>query len=199
MSQDNGIRRICVYCGARSGARTDYVEGAQALAGALLEADIGLVYGGASVGVMGALADALLEGGGEVIGVMPRTLSEREVAHRHLSELRIVESMHERKAHMEALADGFIALPGGFGTLDELFEILTWAQLGLHAKPCGLLNVASYFDPLIVFLDHAERQGFVSAAHRQMLAVHSSASELIDALRSYRAPPSRHWVGHSQI
>ncbi len=199
MEENSRLKWICVYCGARDGAREAYVEAARALAEALVESGIGLIYGGASVGVMGALADAVLDAGGDVIGVMPRTLSEREVSHPRLGELRIVESMHERKAQMESLADAFIALPGGLGTLDELFEILTWAQLGLHAKPCGLLNAAGYFDPLIAFLDHAEREGFVSGPHRRMLAVSESAPDLLDALDGYRAPRSRHWMSPTQI
>lgn len=192
------MKRICVYCGSRAGEREDYADAARELGRTLADAGIGLVYGGASVGLMGILADAALEAGGEVIGVMPRALSEREIAHPGLSQLYVVDSMHTRKAQMEALADGFIALPGGLGTLDELFEILTWAQLGLHSKPCGLLDAAGYYHPLVTFIDHAVEEGFVPERHREMIAIDASAQALIEALDRYRAPATKQWVARTQ-
>lgn len=192
------MKRICVYCGSRAGVRETYADAARELGHTLAEAGIGLVYGGASVGLMGTLADAALEAGGEVIGVMPRSLSERELAHPGLSELYVVDSMHARKAQMEALADGFIALPGGLGTLDELFEILTWAQLGLHNKPCGLLDAGGYYRRLIAFIDHAVAEGFVHESHRGMIAIDASPKSLIQALDRYRAPPTKQWVARTQ-
>ncbi len=164
------IRRLCVFCGSSAGREPGHRRLAEALARALAERGIGIVYGGARVGLMGALADAALAAGGEVIGVIPRALIEREIGHTGLTELRIVESMHERKALMAELADGFVALPGGVGTLEELFEVWTWAQLGLHAKPCALLDTDGFYAPLVAFLDHQVDAGFVRAAHRAMLA-----------------------------
>jgi hypothetical protein len=164
----------------------------------LTERGIGVVYGGASVGCMGAVADAVLDGGGEVIGVIPRVLVEREIAHRRLTELRIVETLHERKALMAQLADGFIALPGGAGTLDELFEAWTWGQLGLHRKPVGLLNVAGYYDALTAFLDHALEAGFLNAEHRGMLAIEPDPGTLLDRFANYRAPTRSKWTDTSR-
>ena len=155
---------------------------------------MGLVYGGARVGLMGVLADAALKAGGEVIGVIPRALVAREVAHAGLTELHVVESMHERKALMADLSDGFIALPGGWGTLDELFEILTWAQLGLHQKPCGLLNVQGYFDPLLSFVDHSIDEGFVRPEYRRLFAVADAAAPLLDLLSRQTPPTVEKWI-----
>jgi uncharacterized protein (TIGR00730 family) len=155
------MQRICVFSGSNTGVRSAYVQAARQLSEQLLTRGLGLVYGGASIGLMGILADCMLAGGGEVIGVIPRLLTSREIGHTGLTVLHEVDSMHQRKALMAELADGFIALPGGFGTLDELFEILTWAHLGLHGKPVGLLNSAGYFDPLLRFLHHAVQEGFV--------------------------------------
>jgi hypothetical protein len=187
-------RRICVFCGSSPGASAAFADAAEALATALARAGLGLVYGGASVGLMGRLADAALGAGGEVIGVIPRALVDQEVAHHGLADLRIVGSMHERKALMADLADGFIALPGGLGTLDELFEILTWAQLGLHDKPVGLLDVGGYFAPLLAFLDGAVAARFLAPAHRAMLLTATDPTALLDAFRAYKPPPPFTWV-----
>ena len=159
-----------------------------------MERGYGLVYGGANVGLMAALADTVLASGGRVIGVIPEALVQKEVAHHGISELRIVASMHERKATMASLADGFIALPGGLGTLEELFEVLTWAQLGLHAKPCGLLNVSGYYDHIVQFLDHAVTQRFIHPVHRSMLAVESDPETLLNRLECYQAPVVDKWI-----
>ncbi len=178
------MRRVCVYCGSRAGARPAYVAAARLLAAELGRRGLALVYGGASVGIMGELADAALAAGCEVFGVLPRGLFHREVAHRGLTELFEVESMHERKAKMAALADGFIALPGGFGTLEELFEALTWTQIGIHAKPCGLLDVEGYYRHLTAFLDHTVEEGFVAVQNRNHLVVETGVVALLDGLES---------------
>ncbi len=156
---------------------------------------LGLVYGGASVGVMGAVADAILEKGGEAIGVIPFALATREVAHSGLDDLFVVDSMHERKAKMAELSDGFIALPGGWGTIEEIFEMLTWAQLGFHQKPCGLLNIAGYYDQLFTFLEHAIDQRFVREEYRPMIMMEETASDLLDRYQQYHAPSVRKWIG----
>ena len=156
---------------------------------------LGLVYGGASVGVMGAVADAVLERGGEAIGVIPYALATKEVSHHGLNELIVVDSMHERKARMAELSDGFIALPGGWGTIEEIFEMLTWAQLGFHEKPCGLLNVASYYDPLYSFLEQAIDQRFVKEEFRPMMMMENSAEMLLDRFAAYQAPKVKKWIG----
>lgn len=160
----------------------------------LVERDIGLVYGGAHVGLMGALADAVLGAGGEVVGVIPRALVEHEIAHRGLSELRVVANMHERKATMAEVSDGFVALPGGAGTLEELFEVWTWGQLGLHHKPCGLLDVSGYFAPLRAFLDHAASEGFLRTEHRNMLIVETEPKALLESFARYSAPVASKWA-----
>jgi uncharacterized protein (TIGR00730 family) len=188
------LRRICVFCGSSPGASPEFARAAEAFGRALAEAGIGLVYGGASVGLMGRLADSALAGGGEVIGVIPRALVDQEVAHHDLADLRIVASMHERKALMADLADGFVALPGGLGTLDELFEILTWAQLALHQKPVGLLDVGAYFAPLLAFLDGAVAARFLAPAHRAMLLVGDDPAALLATFRAYQAPPPFKWL-----
>lgn len=171
--------RICVFCGARGGSRVEYAEAARRLARELTVRAIGLVYGGSAVGLMGTLADEMVAVGGEAVGVIPRPLVRREAAHGGLSRLHIVESLAERKARMVELADGFVALPGGLGTLDELFEVLSWSQLGLHGKPCGLLNVAGYFDSLLAFLDRAVAEGLVAAEHRSALWVETQPEALV--------------------
>jgi len=168
------------------GARPEYADAARTLGRLLAERGIGLVYGGASVGLMGTVADAVLAGGGEVIGVIPRTLVDREIAHRGLTELRVVSSMHERKAVMAELSDAFVALPGGLGTLEELFEVWTWAQLGLHRKPIALLDVANFFDSLAAFLDHAVNERFLNTLNRSVLITETDPSALLDRL--YRHP-----------
>jgi hypothetical protein len=174
--------RVCVFCGSRSGERSIYADTAAALGTLLARRGFGLVYGGGNIGLMGIIADAALAAGGEVIGVIPQHLLEREVAHTGLTQLHVVDSMHTRKALMADIADVFVAAPGGFGTLDELCEILTWAQLGLHGKPCGLLNVAGYFDPLLAMFDQATREGFLSAQHRQLIISEHDTQHLIDRL-----------------
>jgi uncharacterized protein (TIGR00730 family) len=188
------MKRICVFAGSSTGLRPEYQRAAEELGRVLAERHIGLVYGGARVGLMGVAADAALAAGGEVMGVIPSALAEKEIAHSGLSELRIVGSMHERKATMMALSDGFIALPGGWGTLEEFFEVLTWGQLGLHRKPCGLLNAAGYFDGLLSFVSHSITEGFVRPEYRGMVSVAVSASELIDTLGAYTPPLVTKWL-----
>jgi uncharacterized protein (TIGR00730 family) len=189
-----GLRRVCVYCGASVGRSPVYAQAATRFGVALARRGLGLVYGGASVGIMGVLADAVLSAGGEVIGVIPAALVAREVAHAGLTELRVTASMHERKAVMAELSDAFVALPGGIGTLEELFEIWTWAQLGLHAKPCGWLNVADYYSPLADFLARAVAAGFVQSRHRAMLLTATEPEALLDELERYEAPRVEPWV-----
>lgn len=193
------IKNICVYCGSSPGKNPAYMRAAKTLANAMCERDIGLVYGGAAIGVMGAIADAVLEGGGEAIGVIPKSLAVKEVAHSNLTQLHVVASMHERKAMMAELADGFIALPGGWGTLEEIFEILTWAQLGFHHKPCGLMNIEGYYDGLIDFLDKAFAQQFVNELCRPMLMKASDPFTLLDQFTEYRAPKVRKWMGEDEL
>jgi hypothetical protein len=184
------MRRVCVFAGSSAGAHSEYREAAHVLGHALAERGIGVVYGGACVGLMGAMADAALAANGEVIGVIPSALVAKEIAHDGLTDLRIVASMHERKALMADLSDAFVALPGGWGTLEEFFEVLTWGQLGLHHKPCGLLNARGYFDGLLSFLDLTVEHGFVRREYRSMIAVSDSPGALLDMLASYRPPPA---------
>jgi uncharacterized protein (TIGR00730 family) len=186
--------RLCVFCGSSAGQDPVYLETARLLGEALARNGIELVYGGASVGLMGAVADAVLANGGHVIGVMPQALVDKEVAHMGLSDLRVVGSMHERKALMAELSDGFIALPGGLGTFEELFEVWTWAQLGYHKKPCALLNVAGFYDKLADFLDDVVERGFVKPIHRAMLIVKDDPASLIDAMRAYDPPKVDKWI-----
>lgn len=185
---DAFIKKICVFCGSSPGARPEYVQAARQLGAILARRKIGLVFGGGRVGMMGQLAQAALENGGEVIGVIPKDLYEKKVSFTGLSDLRVVGSMHERKALMAGLADGFMALPGGLGTLEEIFEIVTWAQLGMHPKPCGLLNVAQYFTPLLAFLDQVVAQHFLEAAHRSMILTAEDPLELLRLFETYRPP-----------
>jgi len=184
------LKRLCVFAGSSPGARIEYRAAAEALGRALAQRGIGVVYGGGGVGLMGVLADAALAGGGEVIGVIPHSLVAREVAHGGLADLRVVASMHERKALMADLSDGFVALPGGWGTLEEFFEVLTWAQLGLHSKPCGLLNVGGYFDGLLAFLNHAVDERFVRAENGGLVIVATSVEDMLAQLDRYEPPPS---------
>lgn len=188
------MKRICVYCGSSPGRDPAYREAARRLGGALVARDLGLVYGGAGIGVMGAVADAVLAGGGEAIGIIPEALAVREVAHDRLTRQHVVGSMHERKSLMAESADGFVALPGGWGTFEEIFEMLTWAQLGFHAKPCGLLNVGGYYDHLAAFLEHAIEEEFVPPVCRTMLIVEDDPERLLDRFAAYRAPRVRKWI-----
>jgi len=190
------MNRVCVFAGSSPGARPEYAGAARALAEELVRRGLGLVYGGGSVGLMGVLADTVLKAGGEVIGVIPQGLASRELAHGGLTELRVVASMHERKALMAALVDGFIALPGGLGTLEETLEILTWSQLGIHRKPVGVLNVAGYFEGLRRLLAHAVAEGFVRPEYQALLLFEDHAPALLDAFAAWQPPPiPRAWVG----
>ena len=182
------MRRVCVFCGAAAGNDPRYAAAADELGRSLAARSVELVTGGGKVGLMGVVADAALAAGGRVIGVIPRFLEEREVAHRGLTELHVVESLHERKALMHELSSAFVALPGGFGTLDELMESITWAQLGLHAKPIGIVNVAGYFDELLSFVEGARSAGFIPAAHGEILTVRDDAIALVEALTHERLP-----------
>ena len=192
------MHSICVFCGSNAGRSEVYADAARALAGAIAGRGLKLVYGGGNIGLMGVLADAALAAGGQVIGVAPRRLLEKEVVHQELSELRIVDSMHERKALMAELSDAFIALPGGLGTFEETFEVLTWTQLGFHRKPCGLLNVAGFYDGLTAFLDHAVAERFLKAEHRAMILVEREPGTLIDHLTSCRLPEVGKWIDRGQ-
>ena len=189
--------RICVFCGSNSGSRSAYTKAAVDLGRWLAQEKLSLVYGGGRVGLMGSIADAVLEEGGEVIGVIPESLVRREVAHTGLTDLRVVQNMHERKALMAELSDAFVALPGGFGTLDEFCEILTWAQLGLHKKPCGLLNVEGYFDPLLALFDRAVADGFLHPKHRSMLITADDPERLLEEMVKYRAPEVEKWLART--
>ncbi len=194
------IERICVFCGSRPGTRPEYLAQAGRLGSLLAERGIGLVYGGASVGLMGAVADGALAAGGEVIGVIPEALWGKELAHQGLTDLRIVDSMHERKALMAELADAFIAMPGGFGTFEELFEMVTWAQLGLHRKAFGVLNVAGFFDGLLALVEDAVREGFVPPEHRRLVLEAADPEALLDAVSTYEPPaPVAKWIRPEQI
>ncbi len=193
------MKSICVFCGSSSGARNGYSDAARDLARVLVGEGIRLVYGGASVGVMGALADEVLAGGGEVIGVIPEGIMRQEVAHHGLTELRVVDSMHQRKALMAELSDGFVALPGGLGTFEELFEVYTWAQLGIHVKPVGLLNAAGYYDKLIEFLDGAVEERFLSSEDRSVLLVERDPRLLIEKFKLHRPPSVSKWAAIKKL
>jgi uncharacterized protein (TIGR00730 family) len=188
------MKRICVFCGSNFGARPDYEKAARDLAQVLAEEKLGLVYGGANVGLMGAVADEMRALGGEVIGVMPRYLVEKEVAHPGLDDLRLVDSMHERKALMAELSDGFVALPGGLGTLEEFFEVVTWAQLAMHNKPCGLLDVAGYYEKLLEFLDHAVQEKLIRAEHRAIVLRDDEPRRLLHQMHDYTPPRVEKWL-----
>jgi len=188
------VRRICVYAGSNPGTDPTYAAAARELAELLAERGIALVYGGGRVGLMGVLADTALAVGGEVIGVMPQALIDREIGHAGLTELKVVSSMHERKALMAELSDAFVAVPGGIGTLEELIEVYTWSQLGIHDKACGVLNVAGYYDHLAAFLDHAVEAGFLRPEHRAVLSVAATPGELLDRLAAYEPPVVGKWT-----
>jgi len=182
------LKKLCAFCGSSPGARPEYAEAARALGRELLRRGIGLVYGGGRVGLMYELARTVHEGGGEVIGVIPKGMVERELAYTDLRDLRVIGTMHERKALMAELADGFVALPGGLGTIEEIFEVLTWAQLGIHLKPCGFLDTAGYFDRLLEFLDQAVRERFIQPEHRAMILVDAAPGSLLAKFEAYEPP-----------
>lgn len=192
------MKRLAVFCGSSNGATDFYIKEAKKLGEELARRNISLVYGGASVGVMGAIADSVLESGGHVVGVMPAFLEAREIAHKNVSELIVVESMHERKAKMAELADGFIALPGGPGTLEEFFEIFTWAQLGLHQKPCGLLNINEYYTPLISLFNHMTEEQFLQEKYRAMALVDTEPQGLLDQFNTYQPPSVKTYITEAQ-
>jgi len=188
------MKRICVFCGSSGGSRPEYRACAEHLGAELAHRHIGLVYGGGNVGLMGAIADSVLKAGGEAIGVIPEHLMAREIGHNHLTKLHIVRSMHERKALMADLSDAFIALPGGFGTLEEFFEVLTWSQLGLHAKPCGVVNVLDYYTPLLAMLDHAVEERFLKAQNRALVLARETPTELLQTLEEWRPMHVEKWL-----
>ena len=188
------MKRISVFCGSRDGSRSSYVQAAEALGRALLQRGIGLVYGGGGVGMMGRISETVKSGGGEIIGIIPNALLAREAGRNDIGELRIVRSMHERKAIMVEISDGFIAIPGGFGTFEEFCEIVTWAQLGLHAKPVGLLNVDSYFDPLIAQFDRAVTEEFAYPENRALILHETNPDRLLDLMEAYNPPKIEQWI-----
>jgi uncharacterized protein (TIGR00730 family) len=187
------MQRVCVFCGSSAGARPVFAEATRGFGQALTAAGLGAVYGGGGGGLMGALADAVIEAGGSIVGVIPRQLVERELAHRSIAELRIVGSMHERKQTMADLSDAFVALPGGAGTMEEFSEIWTWAQLGIHRKPVGLLNVAGYYTPYLTFLDHMVEEGFLTTANRELVLVETKPEALLARLQRYEPAPGPPW------
>ena len=192
------MKKLAVFCGSKDGASPLFKEAAATLGTVLAQQDYGLVYGGSRVGTMGAVADAILAANGQAIGVLPHFLQEKEIAHPNLTELHLVESMHDRKAKMAELADGFIILPGGPGTMEEFFEVFTWAQLGLHEKPCGILNIAGYYDPLIALFKQMETQGFIIPEHAAMLLVESTPEALLERFRQYEAPHVKSYLNTDQ-
>ena len=188
------MKRVCVFCGSNQGAHAGYAQAAHEMGRVLARSDLGLVYGGGNVGLMGIVADAVLAQGGNVIGVIPQALVDKELAHGGLTELRIVHSMHERKAMMAELADGFIALPGGYGTMEEFCEIITWAQLGLHRKPCGLLNVEGFYDPFLAQIDRAVETGFIQGRLRDFVLVAHKPETLLQRLVQFQPPTVHRWI-----
>src|ERR1039457_3812503 len=188
------MRRICVFCGSSSGSRPEYRAATEEMSAELVRRNIGLVYGGGNVGLMGVLADAVLRAGGEAIGVIPENLMALEVGHNGLAKFHVVHSMHERKALMADLSDAFVALPGGFGTLEEFCEVLTWAQLGLHAKPCGVLNVLGFYTPLLAMFDHAVEERFLKPENRALVLARESAADLLRALEQWRPALVEKWL-----
>jgi uncharacterized protein (TIGR00730 family) len=188
------MKNITVFCGSNSGFRTEYAEAARTLARIFAQNNIRLIYGGGNVGLMGIIADEVMRAGGEVVGIIPDSLDKKEVGHRGITELRVVDSMHERKAQMAELADGFIAMPGGIGTFEEFFEILTWAQLGFHEKPCAVLNIAGYYDGLLALCDNAVSEGFLRPAHRQLILEDSNPEFLLEKMRNLKPVPVEKWI-----
>jgi uncharacterized protein (TIGR00730 family) len=188
------MKRVCVFCGSSPGVRPEYVAAARRLGELMVERGLGLVYGGARVGLMGAVADAVLAGGGEAIGVIPQALVSKEVAHGGLTELHVVDTMHQRKALMADLCDGFVALPGGFGTFEEFCEVLTWSQLGFHPKPCGLLNVQGYYAPLLALFDHGVAEGFIRPQHRGLVLEETDPAVLLERMEAFVPPSVDKWI-----
>jgi hypothetical protein len=193
------IKQVCVFCASSPGTDPVHIESAREVGRLLASRGIGLVFGGGHVGLMGAVADAALAAGGEVTGVIPRALELRELAHGGLTRLHVVGSMHERKARMAELSDAFLALPGGMGTLDELAEIVTWAQLGVHAKPIGLLDIRGYFQPLVAFFDRAEREGFVRPEHRRLVAIEAEPARMLERFERWAPPAVARWVDDRSV
>lgn len=193
------MKNITVFCGSNSGFRTEYAEAAKNLAQLFVKDNIRLVYGGGNVGLMGVIADAVMREGGEVTGIIPDSLDKKEVGHHGITELRIVGSMHERKAMMAELADGFIAMPGGIGTFEEFFEILTWAQLGFHEKPCAVLNIAGYYDGLLALCETAVREGFLHPMHRQLILEDSEPAALLEKMKNYRPKHFGKWLDKEDL
>lgn len=189
------LKRVCVFCGSNPGRRPEYLQAAREMGRVLVERGLGLVYGGGKVGLMGAVADTVLAGGGQAIGVIPQALMAREVGHAGLTELHVVGTMHERKQMMADLCDGFVALPGGFGTFEEFCEVLTWSQLGIHPKPCGLLNVAGYYDTLLALFDHATAEGFVPERHRALVITDTGPARLLDRFAAFTPSTTSKWIG----
>ena len=188
------LRRICVFCGSNPGRRPEFAAAAREMGRVLVERGLGLVYGGGNVGLMGIVADTVLAGAGEVVGVIPEALMAREVGHAGLTELHVVRTMHERKAMMADRADAFVAMPGGFGTFEEFCEVLTWSQLGFHPKPCGLLNVAGYYDPLLALFDRAAEEGFIPPQHRALVIEETDPARLLDRFATFRPPTTGKWI-----
>ena len=188
------MKQVCIFCGSYKGTQPIYITAAHAMGRGLAQRGLGLVYGGGRVGLMGAVADGTLAGGGKAVGIIPQSLVDRELAHKGLSELHVVDSMHTRKAMMADIADAFIAMPGGFGTLDELFEIITWAQLGFHHKPIALLNIGGYFDTMLTFIEHMATEGFIKPEHRNAMLVKNQVDDLLDSLLTYQPPQLEKWI-----
>lgn len=188
MRENAKMKNICLYCGSNPGKDPEYIDGARSLVREIVAQNIGIVYGGASIGIMGAVADTALEAGGKVVGVIPQSLVDKEISHTALTELKIVGSMHERKALMAELSDGFIALPGGLGTMEEIIEVLTWAQLGLHSKPCALFNLLGFYNGLSTFLDHAVSEQFIKDEHRSLLIIEHNPQRLLEHFMAYTSP-----------
>jgi uncharacterized protein (TIGR00730 family) len=188
------MNRICIFCGSSTGNQPVYREAAEAMGSLLAKRGIGLVYGGGHVGLMGVIADAVLAGGGEAIGVIPQALADREIAHTGLTKLHVVDSMHTRKAMMADLSDAFVAMPGGVGTFEEFFEAVTWTQLGVHRKPCGLLNAGAFYTPLVAFIDQAVTEGFIKPVHRALMVVDDNPERLLDTLSQVKLPSVPKWI-----
>jgi uncharacterized protein (TIGR00730 family) len=193
------VHRVCVFCGSEKGNRAEYSVLSRRLGSALVDQGLGLVYGGANVGLMGTLADEVLRRDGYVIGVIPKALVAKEIAHPKLTDLRVVGSMHERKATMAELSDAFIAMPGGFGTIEEFVEVLTWAQLGLHRKPCALLNVSGFFDPFLRFIDHMVKEGFITKDSSHLVLSDSDPTRLLNRIKEWQPPQTQKWIGRVDV